>query len=305
MTRRGGAFIIDREGAMFFRATGTRSGRSPKAWQPSARTGNGASWIAKVECVIEPQYDSVTAFAEGLAGFEVGRTEESLGQRHLVVPSGPKGIHRPFGKRRHPGRVGRRRVHFTKVCAVVCTGGTMKPNSLLGGRELLSDRKYGYLDRTGRLLIPGEYDLAHSFSEGRAVVQIGDGYRRARHGYIDVRQSVIPFKLTSASEFKNGLAIVRRRGRKWRETTLLINPAGKWCWRCLTKSNLSLKGWPPPHRRTYGFIDIDGCWVDRAAVRPGGTFHGWPGRSATGRLVWSNRQGWQFRLGTDHRRFDV
>jgi WG containing repeat len=150
---------------------------------------------------------------------------------------------------------------FSEGRAVVCTGGSMKPNAVLGRREVLSDRKYGYLDRMGRLVISGEYDLAYSFSEGLAVVQIGDGICRARYGYIDANGNrIIPLTLTSATSFKDGMAIVRRRGRKWREVSVVINPAGQ------VVLEVPLRGLEPFSEGlaaasagdTYAFIDIEG-----------------------------------------------
>jgi hypothetical protein len=213
--------------------------------------------------VIEPQYDSVTPFAEGLAGFEVGRTQERLRGAISWSRSGPSGFIDRSGTVVIPAE-------WTNVwCfregrAVVCIGGTMKPNLLLDGREALSDLKYGYLDRTGRVVIPGEYDLANSFSEGLAVVQIGDGSCRARYGYIDANGNrIIPLTLTSASAFKNGLAQVRRRGRKWRDVSLVINRAGR------VVLEVRLQGLGPfsgglaaaSSGGAYGFIDIEGRWV--------------------------------------------
>jgi WG containing repeat/HEAT repeats len=259
----GRAIVIDREGRVVVQSDWNEIRPFSEGLAAACKASKWGFVDREGRVVIEPQFDSVTAFSEGLAGFELGRTHENLskgiswacqGRRGFIDYSGSVVIPAewinasPF----HEGR------------AVVCTGGTMKPNPILGGRELLSNRKYGYLDRTGRLLIPGEFDMALSFSDGMAVVQIGDFSRRARHGYIDaVGKRVIPLKLTAASDFQNGLAIVRRRGRKWRETTLVINPSGQV---------ISAV----PYRRVqpfseglaaaltgdlYGFIDIKGCWV--------------------------------------------
>ena len=256
-------FVIDREGRDVFEST----------WDDIQPFSEGLAAVKKDELwgfvdqegrvVIEPKHDSVTPFAEGLAGFEVGRAEESLlsaiswsrpGLRGFIDRSGTVVIPAEWADA-HRFREGR---------AVVCTGGTMKPNPISDAHEFLSNRKYGYLDRAGRLLIPGDYDLAWSFSEGLAVVQIGDGIYRARYGYIDANgNKVIPLSLTSASSFKDGLALVRRRGRKWREITLVIDPAGKVVLevphRVLEPFSEGLAAvWPG---EAYGFIDIEGHWV--------------------------------------------
>ena len=74
---------------------------------------------------------------------------------------------------------------------------------------------------------------------------------------------MIPLKLSAASDFKNGLAIVRRRGRKWRETTLVINLAGQVIlevpYRSVQPFSAGLAA--ASTGDLYGFIDIKGCWV--------------------------------------------
>jgi hypothetical protein len=40
--------------------------------------------------------------------------------------------------------------------------------------------KFGFIDKTGKMVIPPKYDDAFSFSEGLALVKIGDKFR-----YID------------------------------------------------------------------------------------------------------------------------
>ena len=203
-------FVIDREGRDVF--------QSP--WDDIRPFSEGLAAVEKEKkwgfvdlqgrVVIEPHFDSVTPFAYGLAGFEVGRTEESLCGAISWTRSGPRGFIDRSGTVVIPAEWADA-CPFSEGRAVVCTGGTMKPNPLLNGREVLSARKYGFIDRTGRVVIPGEFDLACSFSEGLAVVQIGDAIRRARYGYIDANGSrIIPLTLTSASSFKNGLALVRR-----------------------------------------------------------------------------------------------
>ena len=303
----GRATIIDREARTVFQSDWDDIRPFSEGLAAVRKNGKWGFVDREGEVVIEPQYDSVTAFAEGLAGFELGRTQENLSNGISWACPGRRGFIDHSGSVVIPAEW-IDASPFHEGLAVVCTGGTMKPNAILGGRELLSNRKYGYLDRTGRLLIPGEFDIASSFSDGRAVVQIGDVCRHARYGYIDVvGNRVIPLKLTAASDFRNGLAIVRRRGRKWRETTMVINLVGQVMlevpYRVVQPFSEQLAA--ALTGDLYGFIDIKGMLGHRASIRPGGSFHRWPGRSGTRRLVWSNRQPWQIRPGTDHRRIDV
>ena len=67
------------------------------------------------------------------------------------------------------------------------------------------NEKYGYIDKTARELIPCKYDEAYSFSEGLAVVKLNNKY-----GFIDkTGREVVPFKYAWAGEFKEGLAPVQ------------------------------------------------------------------------------------------------
>lgn len=77
------------------------------------------------------------------------------------------------------------------------------------GRALvrIGDR-YGFVDRNGTLVIPAEYASAGSFSSGLAPVDniSGAGW----DGYIDRNGNVaIREEFDDAEEFRNGLALVR------------------------------------------------------------------------------------------------
>jgi hypothetical protein len=64
--------------------------------------------------------------------------------------------------------------------------------------------KFGYIDKTGRVTIPPQFDIAKPFSEGLAAVLVGDKW-----GYIDQtgRFAVNP-RFFRAHAFSNGLALV-------------------------------------------------------------------------------------------------
>jgi hypothetical protein len=259
----GQTFVIDRRGHEVFRidwdeirpnSEGLAAVRKDRKWGFVDRDGR---------VVIEPQYDSVTSFREGLAGFELGREDVNLGSGLTWSRSGPCGFLDRSGNVVIPANW----VHvrpFREGRAVVCTGGTWKAGRLGGNVQVLSDRKYGYIDRTGRLVIAGAYDLADSFSDGLAVVQVGDGFCRARYGYIDRGgETVIPLKFTWASAFRDGLAVVHRRGKRWRGTSLVINRQGETVrelpYRCVGPiSEGLLATWSG---EAYGFVDIEGRWV--------------------------------------------
>lgn len=213
--------------------------------------------------VIAPEYDSVTRFSEGLAGVETGRTTTDLGSMVTLDRPGRRG----FVDRQ--GNVVVDLVHddvqpFSDGRALVCTGSTLKPNPLLDGKPVPSDRKYGYMDRTGAVVIDGNYDMAMPFSEGLAGVGRGQWLRRERHGYVDpAGNEVIPLGFTSAGAFREGLAIVRRRGKRWRGVQFVIDRAGN----VLLETRLMLHG-----EFSDGLVV---AWIDGA----------WGAIDATGRIV--------------------
>ena len=62
----------------------------------------------------------------------------------------------------------------------------------------------GYIDKTGQVVLPIEYDAAFPFSDGLAAVQINGEW-----GYIDTTgQVVIPLEYHSAGMFSDGLAAI-------------------------------------------------------------------------------------------------
>jgi hypothetical protein len=70
--------------------------------------------------------------------------------------------------------------------------------------------KWGFIDKTGKEIIPLKYDGAHSFSEGLVVVELNEKY-----GFIDTTgKEVIPLKYDDAWSFSEGLANVKLNG-KW------------------------------------------------------------------------------------------
>lgn len=73
------------------------------------------------------------------------------------------------------------------------------------GIALITDgKKYGFVDKTGKVLTKMNYDAVGEFSEGLVAVKVGD-----KCGYVD-RQGKMAVKptLRSAGNFTNGLALV-------------------------------------------------------------------------------------------------
>src|SRR5215467_13059918 len=69
--------------------------------------------------------------------------------------------------------------------------------------------KFGYIDKTGRVTIPPQFDSASRFSEGLAAVGVGDDTIKRKWGYIDqTGRFAIKPRFSKADDFSNGLALV-------------------------------------------------------------------------------------------------
>jgi hypothetical protein len=70
--------------------------------------------------------------------------------------------------------------------------------------------KWGFVDKSQKLVIPRQYEMVRSFSEGLAAVQVGKKW-----GYIDHSgKLVIPAQFDDAKRFQGKFAVVSKRG-KW------------------------------------------------------------------------------------------
>jgi WG containing repeat len=105
-------------------------------------------------------------------------------------------------------------------------GGTKSSLANLQSQDPSLDRflfrrngKLGYIDRTGKIVIPAKFDrIDQDFSEGLAAVSIGEKW-----GYIDpMGKIVIPLKFDQTRSFHEGLGAVKI-GDKWG----YVDPTGK------------------------------------------------------------------------------
>ncbi|MDR1681703.1 MAG: WG repeat-containing protein [Prevotellaceae bacterium] len=92
---------------------------------------------------------------------------------------------------------------FFLAVSLVCEGQELTPKKGENG-------KYGYIDKTGAVVIPLKYDGVDIFYEGLATVKLN-----GKWGYIDkTGTEVISFKYSEANGFSKGLAPVKLNG-KW------------------------------------------------------------------------------------------
>lgn len=181
--------------------------------------------------VIPLTFDDAQEFSEGLASVKVGNKWGYIDKTGKVV------ISPQYDDARH----------FSEGLGLV--GLDSEPSTQNSSSEVSAKttRKYGYIDRTGKVVIPINLDNAFTFSEGlvqvrnneqpgvegsdkygymdktgRIVIQrqfgcadpFSEGMARVsinnKHGYIDkTGKFVIPPQFDSAASFSNGLAQVR------------------------------------------------------------------------------------------------
>ena len=71
--------------------------------------------------------------------------------------------------------------------------------------------KYGYVDTTGKEVVPLKYDYTESFSGGLAGVRLN-----GKWGFVDkTGKEVVPVKYDSVNKFEDGLAQVKLNGKWW------------------------------------------------------------------------------------------
>lgn len=89
----------------------------------------------------------------------------------------------------------------------------------IGDNGYTSGGKWGFIDFTGKEVIPLKYDMVKDFSEGKAAVRIG-----GKWAYIDkTGKELTPFQYTEAEDFANGKASVVLNG----ETIIINDPLKK------------------------------------------------------------------------------
>ncbi len=95
-----------------------------------------------------------------------------------------------------------------------------------------SNAKYGFIDKTGNVVIKAQYGLAESFFEGLAAVNTGT-ILEGSWGFIDkIDKLIIPAEYQGAvtldpMRFRNGFAQVKFKDNNWG----YINKDGKVVWK--------------------------------------------------------------------------
>jgi hypothetical protein len=178
----------------FSAVTESESGES--GWGYIDRTGK---WV------IPPQFDWATPFSSGAAA--VNRRKNC----GYIEPSGQFKFHLSTSGDQHD-----------------CSSAWGEFRN--GLARNLFNTKYGFIDQTGKEIIPPRFDATDKFSEGLAAVQITKEW-----GYIDTKGELV-IKLTGISQahaFHKGLAEVVTREGRWG----YIDKTGKYVWKPTPQSH--------------------------------------------------------------------
>jgi WG containing repeat len=105
---------------------------------------------------------------------------------------------------------------FLVIAALLFVSGTGQPQSAEVGEVVLyphAERQsgpWGYIDKTGRIVIPLQFEAAEPFSEGRAAVALHNKHGFSKtYGFIDGSgRLVIPAQFKTVQPFQSGLAAV-------------------------------------------------------------------------------------------------
>jgi WG containing repeat len=125
-----------------------------------------------------------------------------------------------------------------------------------GGQERDAKYLHGYIDRTGKTIIPPRFNIADPFSEGRARVEIN-----AKFGYID-KEGELVIEVSAHGDFSEGLAVVQSVEGLWGA----IDQSGNWIvapnfHQLYNFSQGLAQALELGYGQGYGFINKNGNWV--------------------------------------------
>jgi len=126
-----------------------------------------------------------------------------------------------------------------------------------------SNKKWGFVDETGELIIPYKYEHVDGFSEGLAAVKL-----KRKWGFIDKNDKVvIPFKFAIATNFYEGVAPVMRGNGKWGfidKSSTVVLPIKYASYREAVEAAIAIgifQGLDPEMLKRKGIIDETGAVV--------------------------------------------
>ena len=249
----GEEFYIDRQGRRLRLPVGAKSLSSFACGLASVKIDGKYGYIDQSgSLVISNKYDFAVPFVDGVARVwerkvffcidKEGVTIRNQKYEKVIASYLPTGISIVLLSQaseetgNEPQTIGRQYSEKKKVqnCIVVDHEGNQVGDSQFkqvglfkeGKVFVCSNKKWGFVDATGRICIGLKYDMVLSISpksDGIIAVQIGDKW-----GYIDDRGKIfIEPQFYEVENFQNGLAKVTNAGDDWG----YIDKTGKYVWR--------------------------------------------------------------------------
>lgn len=128
--------------------------------------------------VLEPKYDSIASFSEGLAAVKLGNRYGYINTAGQLVIDLKYQEARPFSE------------------GLAC---------------IKIEGEYGYINKKSEIVIEPQFQAARQFLDGQAVVT-----KNAKHLFVDARGNIteFPSQFGHVGKFSDGLALVAREG-KW------------------------------------------------------------------------------------------
>ena len=260
--RYGSMGYIDRTGSMVITLPSEhREFPSPfsEGLVPIAGEGKAGYMDATGKVVIPAQFDAAFPFSEGLAQvligkrygyidkagrvriepqFFMGSIVDHLGRPHPSVPSSPFREGLAGVKLDDKDAWG----YIDQTGKLIFKTGTRSDRAYVfsdGLAIVVNDYDFGFMDRTGKVVIETRFNYAEDFSEGLAPVRVRVNNKWDYDdlwGYIDKSgEMLIPPRFTGADRFEGGLAKVQIRTKKRMEGSDLyslgyIDRTGKVVW---------------------------------------------------------------------------
>jgi hypothetical protein len=215
--------------------------------------------------VIKPQFDEAWEFSGGLAAVAaddklgyIDRTGKFvIPAEHLLASIPPPPFSQGLVAVAEQG-VGHEVLdeQFVEMMNIVDSTANYKAGSVIDLPAVF----YGFIDKTGKPVLEPKYQYADNFTEGMAVVEVGEKF-----GYVDTTgKLVIEPKYAAAQEFSEGLAAVVLAGDS-AEKSGYIDRTGKMIIKPQFKGSvgpfsqgLALVEFPASSGPKYGFIDKTG-----------------------------------------------
>ncbi len=229
--------------------------------------------------VLSPSYSGIEPFSDGLA--RVMKQDAAGNKRYGFVDRG--GTLKTPVEYRDAGSFSEGCAWFTKregnrqQVGFVDKNGkeTFLPYLELGSlREGLArvtdldsegNKKYGYVLKTGRTLVPPRYDGAEDFCEGMARVMQFDVSGNKKYGFLDRDGKLaVPLEYDAAEPFSEGLALVMKKGSGWGfvdKTGNVVVPLSYTGAGSFSEGFAPVVGRDDSGNKKYGFVNSSGNLV--------------------------------------------